>query len=508
MSDNGIALGKSHKHVHTVPYPYLNGYLHLGHGLQVVKTGIRHTYLKNLIGYQSKFYMSFHASGIPIPVAVGKMLSGDKKITGEISKRADLKQKIIGVNSWLKHHILAGTKDLKNFNLGIDWTGTFTTTKYEPIYDSFVKWQYDKLYEMGYCINKKYPVIWCNNCKSVMGDHERAEGEGLKLAWKNLKIFSLKDKKIISFHKLTGVTPCYKCKINGAEYYVTKKTYENLKTVLNIKKLDEIKNLKIDDKVGKPKKIPYIPGRVICRCGGSAKVKIIEKQWFLKYSEPGWRKKIKAAILNLNTSKNVKKQLIKRYAILQDYPFGRNAGLGTHPNFDKTQIIGSLSDSTIYPFLHPLIQILRDSKIGPYKIDWDQIFGHSKPASEIYNTLNKIHRTQPASTWHMSGKDLVENHILFLIAHTIAIFPKSPLPQIKITGHVMALSGEKMSKSKGNSIYLYKIIHSSKNEIPGLKLNIALMEDSINDIKYNPANTIKYQKKILKIKNVKFEKKK
>ena len=38
-------------------------------------------------------------------------------------------------------------RDLKRFGAGVDWRRTFLTTDYNPYYDSFVRWQFQKLRE-------------------------------------------------------------------------------------------------------------------------------------------------------------------------------------------------------------------------------------------------------------------------------------------------------------------------------------------------------------------------
>ena len=54
-----------------------------------------------------------------------------------------------------------------------------------------------------------------------------------------------------------------------------------------------------------------------------------------------------------------------------------------------------------------------------------------------------------------SGKDLINNHLTFMLMHHVAIFPEIFLPKgISINGYVAILNAEeqvvKMSKSKGN----------------------------------------------------------
>eukprot|EP01031_Cornospumella_fuschlensis_P010121 gene10121-12407_t len=52
-------------------------------------------------------------------------------------------------HTWLDYFPPYGISDLKAFGAGIDWRRSFITTDACPYYDSFIRWQFNKLREHG-----------------------------------------------------------------------------------------------------------------------------------------------------------------------------------------------------------------------------------------------------------------------------------------------------------------------------------------------------------------------
>jgi leucyl-tRNA synthetase len=46
---------------------------------------------------------------------------------------------------WLSYFPPYGKEDLKNFGASVDWRRSFITTSVNPFYDSFIRWQFNKL---------------------------------------------------------------------------------------------------------------------------------------------------------------------------------------------------------------------------------------------------------------------------------------------------------------------------------------------------------------------------
>jgi leucyl-tRNA synthetase len=223
-------------------------------------------------------------------------------------------------------------------------------------------------------------------------------------------------------------------------------------------------------------------GLVISRSGDTC-VAALLPQWFLTYGEgdPDWR----AAVLTHITSNKFNSYAPETmHAIkgtlgwLNQWSLTRNFGLGTRPQWDDSQLVESLSDSTIYMAYYTIVTYLHkdiygrelgDAKILPESMTaavWDYVFALSPaenpPESKIPKaTLQAMRRS--FTYWYpvdirISGKDLINNHlIMFLYIHQ-AVWgtheESKYLPRgIRMNGHVM-LNGEKMSKSTGTFLTL------------------------------------------------------
>ena len=163
------------------PYPYMNGYFHIGRAFSGMRAEVFARY-KLMHGYNVLFPFAFHCTGTPIVAAAERIAEGEKKQMdilrkmgipeSEISKFAD-------PIYWTQYFSQATKADLIMVGAAVDWSRSFITTSLNPYYDSFIKWQFRKLKEGGYVVIGEHPVVWCPRCKSPVGDHGRLEGEGV-----------------------------------------------------------------------------------------------------------------------------------------------------------------------------------------------------------------------------------------------------------------------------------------------------------------------------------------
>lgn len=179
-----------------VPYPYVNGYQHLGFGVAFLRAEFLARY-KRMTGFNVLFPQSFHCTGLPILGAARRVAEGEPRqiaiLRGmgvpdhEIPKFADPLH-------WIAVFPEATRDDLRRLGGAVDWSRSFITTPLNPPYDAFVRWQFRRLREGGYVRIGSHPVIWCPKDKAPIGDHDRLEGEGvqpvrftlLKFPWANL----------------------------------------------------------------------------------------------------------------------------------------------------------------------------------------------------------------------------------------------------------------------------------------------------------------------------------
>jgi leucyl-tRNA synthetase len=168
----------------------------------------------------------------------------------------------------------------------------------------------------------------------------------------------------------------------------------------------------------------YISEEVTCKCGTNAILKLVE-DWFIDY---------KAAVPEKLFFKNIsrfpedlKTPLVSKYRSLRKWCITRDRGLGPTFLLDRNKILEPLSDSAFYPYYYLL-----------------------KDLEPVVDNLVKINPSYFENHYHIAGKDLLENHILFSILWEIFLLGSCKTNYI-ITGHLL-LNGAKMSKTLGNII--------------------------------------------------------
>ncbi|MFT7616353.1 MAG: leucyl-tRNA synthetase [Candidatus Woesearchaeota archaeon] len=205
--------------------------------------------------------------------------------------------------------------------------------------------------------------------------------------------------------------------------------------------------------------------KAVSRDGGQVIVAIMDGQWFLDFNAQGWKDKAKKNLeaMDIVPSK-YRKEFEDIFEWLDKRPCARKRGLGTKLPQDPKWVIESLSDSTIYMALYPIVHIMRKHKIAGDMLTpdfFDYVFGKSEilPAidSAIMNELrDSFAYWYPLDHRHTFTAHL-SNHLSFMIfAHT-ACFGENFWPK-KISFHGLVLSeGQKMSKSKGNVVSLLEM---------------------------------------------------
>ncbi len=218
-------------------------------------------------------------------------------------------------------------------------------------------------------------------------------------------------------------------------------------------------------------KIYTLPERVYCRCGARTHVKLVSDQWFLLYSKKEWKELAHKAIDRMKFyPENLRSEFHRLVDWYNDWACTHQNELGTPLPWDKKWVVESLSDSTIYMAYYTIAKYLQNPEkygIKPEQLKpevFDYIFlGEGDPGkleektgipkSLLEEMRNEFLYWYPVDL-RISGKDLVQNHLVFFIFHHTAIFQEKHWPRgIGVNGWVL-LRGEKMSKSKGNFILL------------------------------------------------------
>lgn len=153
----------------TVPYPYTNGPLHIGHGRTYTIGDIVARY-KRMKGYNVLFPMAFHITGTPIIAVSERIQRGEEKIInrykkyvslyvddpGEVDRIIDSFKDPLNLAVFFAERIHA---DFDALGYSIDWRRKFHTG--EKIYNSFVTWQFLRLCEKGLITRGEHIVTYC-----------------------------------------------------------------------------------------------------------------------------------------------------------------------------------------------------------------------------------------------------------------------------------------------------------------------------------------------------------
>ncbi|KAG6860497.1 hypothetical protein C0995_010483 [Termitomyces sp. Mi166 len=215
------------------PFPYMNGSLHLGHAFTISKIEFAAGY-QRMLGKRVLFPHGFHVTGMPIKASSDKIIreielfgpdferyeevtvklaaeeaekeEAEAATDGIVDKSKAKKGKLaakstghtyqfqimesIGIPRaeikkfadpyhWLTVFPPIAIEDNNAFGARIDWRRSFITTDANPYYDSFVRWQVNKLHQLGKIkFGERYTIYSPKDGQPCM-DHDRSDGEGI-----------------------------------------------------------------------------------------------------------------------------------------------------------------------------------------------------------------------------------------------------------------------------------------------------------------------------------------
>lgn len=249
----------------------------------------------------------------------------------------------------------------------------------------------------------------------------------------------------------------------------------------------------------------YEPEKTIISRSADECVVALCDQWYINYGEEEWLATTKDLLKNMETYHDeARKNFEHCLNWLHEYACSRTYGLGTKLPWDKQWLIESLSDSTIYMAFYTVVHLLqagsfRGEKPSPLGIKaemmtndvWNYIFfADSKfPATTKIKKADLDLLKREFNYWYpldlrVSGKDLINNHLTFMLYNHTAIWNKEPNQwprSVRANGHLM-LNSAKMSKSDGNFLTLHDAV--VKFSADGTRLCIADSGDSIEDANF------------------------
>ncbi|MGC9071668.1 MAG: leucine--tRNA ligase [Acidilobus sp.] len=256
-------------------------------------------------------------------------------------------------------------------------------------------------------------------------------------------------------------------------------------------------------KRGAAMKVYTLPSKVYCRCGARTHVKFVEDQWFLLYGDQSWKEKAKMAVRRMSFyPPELKQEFTKLVDWLKDWAFTHQNELGTPLPWDPLWVIESLSDSTIYMAYYTIAHLVQ-GKVNPKQLKpefFDYVFlGRGDPDSvsrltgldkELIEAARREFEYWYPVDLRISGKDLIQNHLLFFIYHHAAMFDEDKWPRgIGINGWVL-INGEKMSKHKGNFITLREVLDAAGADATRVAEVLAGADSGLDDANFNPKDLV------------------
>ncbi|MGI0084567.1 MAG: class I tRNA ligase family protein, partial [Nitrososphaerales archaeon] len=211
-----------------------------------------------------------------------------------------------------------------------------------------------------------------------------------------------------------------------------------------------------------------LPEKVICRCTTECTVKILEDQWFLKYSDPDWKNEAHECVDRASIYPDSARQWFHDVIDwIRDWPCARKVGLGTPLPWSPGWIVETLSDSTIYTAFYTIRSKIKEYSVGDEALTDDffdyVLLGEGNeneismksgiPSERIKEMRNEFLYWYPVDLRN-SAKELIPNHLMFYVFQHVAFFPKAQWPRGISANGMMMNEGVKMSKSKGNVITL------------------------------------------------------
>lgn len=185
----------------TVPWPYTNGSLHVGHGKAYTSGDIFARY-KRIRGYNVLFPMGFHQSGTPILAYSEKLAMGDRKAIDTYRSYLEQYEDPSAIDHLIEefrspekiaaYFSDATVKDFTAIGYSIDWTRRFTSA--EETFQDFVQWQFRILMDRGYIKTGKYPILYSVRDENAVGEDDIADGDINKVSIEEFTAVSFRGK--------------------------------------------------------------------------------------------------------------------------------------------------------------------------------------------------------------------------------------------------------------------------------------------------------------------------
>ena len=366
-----------------------------------------------------------------------------------------------------------------------------------------------------YSVPAHAPADWIA-LKDLIGKPEELRKFGISLeivkGIKPISLISLEgygEFPAVEIIEQMGVKDQFDPRVNEATSTIYRKEFHTgiLKSITGKyagKQVQEVKAELIEDfrKANIADSMYDLPEKVVCRCTTTCIVKILSDQWFLRYSDPEWKKMAHEVVDDANIFPEVARSYFHdKLDWLHDWACARRTGLGTPLPWSSGWIVETLSDSTVYMAFYTIIKHIRRYNIRPEQLTstvFDYIFyngGNAETLSKSSGIPSKVlhEMREEFEYWYpvdlrVSAKELVPNHLSFFIFQHTALFPRKHWPRgIGVNG-MLSIEGQKMSKSKGNFLTLRSALDRFGADVT--RLTLVLGAEDMDDPDWREENAI------------------
>ena len=234
-------------------YPTTSGTLHVGHLRSYILPDIIAKY-HIMKGERVFFPLGFHATGGDAIKIFNAIKEDPNKAETYGIKKSDL-DKINDPKDVVKALTSNYIELFKKANFSLDYDAAMSTI--DPAYKKFIEWQFRKLYDLGYLIQKDYQLPWCpRENQPVHLDASEADiisFKGSKVITYSLVIFDGELPLMGYIQELDGISKSITLEINSEVNYV-EALLDNKKVVISEKGMERFRDL--DRKIQKLKDIP------------------------------------------------------------------------------------------------------------------------------------------------------------------------------------------------------------------------------------------------------------
>ena len=180
---------KQEKFFITVPYPYVSGPPHIGHGRTFTIADIIARFYR-MLGRNVLFPIAWHITGTPIQAIADMISRGDEETISRYVEYVRLYvhdeeearrivQEFRDGRKLAEFFTRAYENDFRKMGYSMDFTRQFTTG--DPDYSAFIIWQYLKLRKKGLITRGKHVVLYAPDEGHAVGEHDIKGGDEIEV---------------------------------------------------------------------------------------------------------------------------------------------------------------------------------------------------------------------------------------------------------------------------------------------------------------------------------------